>query len=267
MTFSIPRAVLCGATALMLTQVPLGAARQDSGTDAVAQDSAAAVQAVIDRYRSAYDAWLAKMRAAKPEERGKIAPVAVDGFVTDLVALAEGAPRTEAAAKAWMMVVQLAPQSNDPEVVGVAIDRILSDHLESPETASLPGYLARGLEADEAQTQLRRVVEAAPAGALQAGAMLELARSLGDDERTTVGSPAEKELEALVARIRADYADLEDARGRAYPDVAEGLVFSRKQLVVGLEVPEIEAADTQGVMFKLSDYRGKVVLLDFWGNW
>jgi hypothetical protein len=41
--------------------------------------------------------------------------------------------------------------------------------------------------------------------------------------------------------------------------------------VTGLEVgnlaPEIEGEDTDGKKFKLSDYRGKVVLLDFWGHW
>jgi peroxiredoxin len=40
---------------------------------------------------------------------------------------------------------------------------------------------------------------------------------------------------------------------------------------VGLEVgnlaPEIEGEDLEGVAFKLSDYRGKVVVLDFWGDW
>ncbi len=40
---------------------------------------------------------------------------------------------------------------------------------------------------------------------------------------------------------------------------------------VGLEVgnlaPEIEGEDIDGVKFKLSDYRGKVVLLDFWAGW
>jgi hypothetical protein len=31
--------------------------------------------------------------------------------------------------------------------------------------------------------------------------------------------------------------------------------------------PEIQGDDIDGVPFKLSDYRGKVVVLDFWGNW
>ncbi|HIA63048.1 MAG TPA: redoxin domain-containing protein [Planctomycetaceae bacterium] len=40
---------------------------------------------------------------------------------------------------------------------------------------------------------------------------------------------------------------------------------------VGFEVgnlaPEIQGEDLDGVKFKLSDYRGKVVVLDFWGDW
>jgi AhpC/TSA family len=36
---------------------------------------------------------------------------------------------------------------------------------------------------------------------------------------------------------------------------------------VGQVAPEIVAEDLDGQTFKLSDYRGKVVLLDFWGHW
>ena len=36
---------------------------------------------------------------------------------------------------------------------------------------------------------------------------------------------------------------------------------------VGSEAPEIAGTDIDGVDFQLSDYRGKVVLLDFWGHW
>lgn len=39
------------------------------------------------------------------------------------------------------------------------------------------------------------------------------------------------------------------------------------QLAVGMISPEIEGEDVDGTPFKLSDYRGKVVMLDFWGNW
>jgi hypothetical protein len=40
-----------------------------------------------------------------------------------------------------------------------------------------------------------------------------------------------------------------------------------RDLTVGKAAPEIAGEDLDGVAFRLSDYRGKVVLLDFWGNW
>jgi hypothetical protein len=35
----------------------------------------------------------------------------------------------------------------------------------------------------------------------------------------------------------------------------------------GQPAPEIVGEDLDGVPFRLSDYRGKVVVLDFWGHW
>lgn len=36
---------------------------------------------------------------------------------------------------------------------------------------------------------------------------------------------------------------------------------------VGALAPEITGKDSAGTEFSLSDYRGQVVMLDFWGNW
>jgi hypothetical protein len=36
---------------------------------------------------------------------------------------------------------------------------------------------------------------------------------------------------------------------------------------VGETAPEIKGEDIDGIPFTLSDYRGKVVVLDFWGHW
>lgn len=48
---------------------------------------------------------------------------------------------------------------------------------------------------------------------------------------------------------------------------AAGVLFEARHLAVGCQAPDIVAQDTEGVSFMLSDYRGKVVLLDFWGFW
>jgi cytochrome oxidase Cu insertion factor (SCO1/SenC/PrrC family) len=42
---------------------------------------------------------------------------------------------------------------------------------------------------------------------------------------------------------------------------------SPKKPEVNKEAPDIAGPDTDGKDFKLSDYRGKVVMLDFWGHW
>jgi cytochrome oxidase Cu insertion factor (SCO1/SenC/PrrC family) len=43
--------------------------------------------------------------------------------------------------------------------------------------------------------------------------------------------------------------------------------IGKSDLDVGKLAPDIEGEDIDGQKFKLSEYRGKVVLLDFWGHW
>ncbi len=48
-------------------------------------------------------------------------------------------------------------------------------------------------------------------------------------------------------------------------EFAAGARFEMGRLRVGMVAPDFEATDQHGERFKLSDYRGRVVLLDFWG--
>jgi len=48
---------------------------------------------------------------------------------------------------------------------------------------------------------------------------------------------------------------------------AKGILFEATSLQVGMKAPDITGKDTDGVAFKTSDYLGKVILLDFWGDW
>ena len=48
--------------------------------------------------------------------------------------------------------------------------------------------------------------------------------------------------------------------------VAKRELFDIRHLSVGKPVPDVEGEDQDGQKFKISDYKGKVVLLDFWSE-
>jgi hypothetical protein len=77
---------------------------------------------------------------------------------------------------------------------------------------------------------------------------------------------ADKEAAELFQRAADTFGDVKVAdvtvAGKAKMHLARG-----KAPEVGKEAPDIAAEDLDGKPFKLSDYCGKVVLLDFWGNW
>ena len=48
---------------------------------------------------------------------------------------------------------------------------------------------------------------------------------------------------------------------------ARGKVFRYENLAVGKAAPDFETFDADGNAFRLSDYKGKVTVVDFWGFW
>lgn len=50
-------------------------------------------------------------------------------------------------------------------------------------------------------------------------------------------------------------------------DIALAALFRIRHLSRGRVAAEIKGEDIFGKEFKLSDYRGKVVMLTFWGHW
>jgi hypothetical protein len=76
----------------------------------------------------------------------------------------------------------------------------------------------------------------------------------------------QKECERYYERVVAEFADV-----RSYDEPigerAKGALFELRFLGIGKEAPDIAGDDLDGEKFKVSDYRGKVVVLDFWGNW
>ena len=76
----------------------------------------------------------------------------------------------------------------------------------------------------------------------------------------------QKEAETLFDEVLTKYGHLDGARGKL-ADVAKDQLFILKHLSVGQPAPEIDGKDFDGKAFKLSEYKGRVVMLDFWGHW
>jgi peroxiredoxin len=67
-------------------------------------------------------------------------------------------------------------------------------------------------------------------------------------------------------QLNTDYADV-TIQGFKLADFAAKMLFEMTNLQVGCEAPEIEGKDADGISLKLSDYRGKHVIVIFWGGW
>jgi hypothetical protein len=114
---------------------------------------------------------------------------------------------------------------------------------------------------------LKQVLAKDPPARVKAAATLGLGKALAEKvdgfgdkpaEADRVAAEAEKYLAAAVDL----YKDTEARRKEA-----EGELRVIRTLRVGKVAPDIKGPDLDGKEFKLSDYRGKVVLLDFWGHW
>lgn len=76
----------------------------------------------------------------------------------------------------------------------------------------------------------------------------------------------EKEAVQLFTEVLEKYGDEEYDR-KTIGDYAKSAIFEIQHLGIGKTAPEIIGEDIDGVAMSLSDYRGKVVMLDFWGHW
>jgi hypothetical protein len=88
-----------------------------------------------------------------------------------------------------------------------------------------------------------------------------LERSLRQDRGRSIA-----DTEVLLERAIRDFGDIKLPGGATVAEKAEPEQFAIRHLAIGKVAPEIVGADQSGVPFKLSDYRGKVVLLDFWSE-
>ena len=175
-----------------------------------------------------------------------------------------------------------------------AIALLLRDHLQSDQLIETCKRVSFGFR-QECETFLRTVLAKNPHREVQGAACLRLAQLLaGRVEKLAVlkdqpdltrryeglfgrdyidalqrqdRAKVMKEAESLYEQASDKYGDVKLPYNETVGEVARTDLFEIRHLTVGKVETDIEGEDQDGQRFKLSDYRGKVVLLYFWSEY
>jgi hypothetical protein len=256
------------------------------------------VEAIADEHNAAMEAFYGLYRAAKTDaERQALAettsPPDVTPFRLRMRALLEQNAADAAGFEGLKWLLNNVALGEDPaldvkllETHHFASER-MADVLKSLQYANNPAASALlvrlGNESPHKNVRGRALMVQAEVATEQAG-LIAAVQAAGDepDRAQFVQYFGEEEvarlaqLDAIESEARAvqlyevvlrDYADVPSGRKGLIGETAAASLHELRNLVVGKPAPEITGEDIQGVAFKLSDYRGKVVMLDFWGHW
>lgn len=140
-----------------------------------------------------------------------------------------------------------------------AVNAIFKDHVKSPSIAVVLPELAKAKAVDLTPT-LTAIVRQNPDRNIQAIAAYTLACHLhnnnGDEKRAI----------ALLEALRKRFPKVPFEDGTL--GVAAGIkLYEIQHLSVGKLAPDVQGEDADGAKFRISDYRGKVIVLRFWGDW
>jgi hypothetical protein len=213
-----------------------------------------------------YDAEIARLEAAGEDAatyRAEWNPA--PAFVDVMAEMASEYAGTDDAIQFLSWIVENDPMTAGddglPKAASAAMGTLVSDHAANEEFASyirFAGYRVYLWGKPRSLAMMGAVIEAAPGTELAGDAHFSRAFARMEGGDTSSEERAACNADLVAARELASEERTTDIKGA---------FFELENLQIGQVAPDIAGADLDGVDFKLSDYRGKVVMIDFWGDW
>jgi peroxiredoxin len=225
---------------------------------------------LMENFKGEFVHFIQSLRAvtspAQLKETLELRHPAID-YMPRLFAFADKHRKSPAAFMALKTLFEISGVPGCPQRCGAsfqqAADRVMEDYKNDPQLGELALTLRRAA-LKEAKAFLERLSNEAGTEKTKVSALIALASNAEDPE----GDDLKRADEAakLWDRIATDFGHVPlgntDAR-----IIAAAQSHRLKYLLVGREAPNIEGRDANGNQFNLKEYRGKVVVVDFWVDW
>jgi|GEM_PF-169955 len=233
------------------------------------------VARIVGQWQQASTAFLADK--AKTTDSEKLKSLAANDpaktFGSQLLELGEKAPKSPAAFQAFVAALYVLRDSNfdlTGDLVGRAAKH-LTDHATDQEMGRV-ALLAAPLCHPSVHRLLQSILDKTEQRDDRGRACFALIKNLKLQREQVSEASAlkriDKQVTTLVRRIeKEEFGDVtieNQPIAAALKALAESVV---QTLALGSVAPEIVGKDLEGKRLKLSDYRGKVVMLEFWAGW
>jgi len=188
-------------------------------------------------------------------------------FVEQLMELAKTEPKSDVSFEALANALGIGPASDHHDAI---MDLIFEHHIEKKGLARFIPAIANG-DAPKATKLLEKLIEKSPHKEVQGVACFFLGK-LNAEQIDSAGEDKAKidEITNTAVKyfdmVKEKYGDVKLGR-RELAVMAAGYKFELKNLRIGMQAPEVESEMLDGKKMKLSELKGKVVVLDIWATW
>jgi thiol-disulfide isomerase/thioredoxin/tRNA A-37 threonylcarbamoyl transferase component Bud32/tetratricopeptide (TPR) repeat protein len=226
-------------------------------------------------YQNAYSDYSSRLQQAQTvadKNKAKARQPHFEEFADRFFQLAEKLRDTGTAIEALLWVLEnTASKPNLAAIRQRALEKLQRDHLQKPELSQVCNSLSK-TPAPDCDELLRAALTKHAQADVRGLAGYALAQSLAQQaEQARQNNPSEGE--ALFQAAEQQYNEVIKKYGSvptgksSLGEVAKAKLHALSHLSIGRQAQEIEGKDLDGTPLKLSDYRGKVVVLDFWADW
>jgi len=250
---------------------------KSAGSDVEKSEGQKKLDSLRNEFKKLQDDVIQEYKDAKsPEEAQKLIPkiqknllkLPREEYAKKAIALSKTMqPADQGSFDSLVFAMSMVSRGNNKEIMKEAVDMIVKDHSKNPKMISVLGFISSTPDGASVLEKIATKTDDRNLAGLAWYAITENLQKEAGDVGPKQAEELNKRTEMIYEKLAKDYADVSMGRG-TIGDTIKAALFELQNLSVGKVAPEVLCLNIDGDKEdKLSNYKGKVVVLDIWATW